>query len=945
MLTVSVNTNGLWINYLGGSMKKRIKRFEAALLSMAILFLTFSGDMVMAADTETQKTTFPVHVIHKTGDDKENFVIVIMGDGYTAEQQDQFLEDVKRKAQGMLSWSPYKEYSDRINIYAVQVVSNESGISEYRGKSVDTYFHVKAVGKAPGFTGDGAEKARKIRTELEDDYLDHGANVGTIHIISNDEGYYGASVNPLFSFSANCSENLDGSIMAHEMSHSIGRLGDEYGRYTNTPNTSDTSDPDMIKWNKLLGFRGIGITMAGTDTAFAPSRKCMMRWLDQPFCEVCKMELVRRLNSTDYIRNPQALYLADPEITISHNRTGTLDTDSEKYRISEKNITKANEESLEFRTVVQNMVDREQHLKMSFQILGEDGVTVKYKTEKEYTIPALTNTYDPDAARESLSVVLPVVYGLSGGDRLDGKIIDMDTQEVLATDKTSRQTWNTVNIHYECRNEDGTNSAIPDTTPAIVYVPEDSTYILRKPELSGYTCVGSSIDQEQIKITEDGTDITYYYEKNNDSSGDSDQKIAECTTNPVCVTYDEKPHTFDITPGEGVKMRYRLTEDAPYTLTELPAYTDAGNYTIYYEASSDAAKTSYGQASLEIMKAATDLKLVPAAENLEGGGKVGLQLIRQGIPEKEKVNMVCDSSKITLTEMQDDRWEVILPNETKTYVFTAYYGGDDNYKESKADCQVAVTKKEDQSGGTTGGTTEETPGGTIGEKPEETPGGTTGGTTEETPGEPNQVETLSGKIILLRPKVKKNTSNVENINTTLKKAVIEADQQAKNSSIRIKCNARKRKKLIFKLERSTIKLLVKKEVKELQFDSGNLRITMDRKTLKEIEKRISADVYLEIRKADKDILSRRAKKLVGKHTIYEFKIRGAKKKQISRLKKGKITIEIPYRSSEIENSKQPFAYAINKKGNIVKQKKSSYDAKKKAIKFTTSQLSKVLTGY
>ena len=54
----------------------------------------------------------------------------------------------------------------------------------------------------------------------------------------------------------------------------------------------------------------------------------------------------------------------------------------------------------------------------------------------------------------------------------------------------------------------------------------------------------------------------------------------------------------------------------------------------------------------------------------------------------------------------------------------------------------------------------------------------------------------------------------------------------------------------------------------LQFDSGNLRITMDRKTLKEIEKRISADVYLEIRKADKDILSRRAKKLVGKHTIY-----------------------------------------------------------------------------
>lgn len=29
-------------------------------------------------NTEKSKTTFPVQVIHKTGDDKENFVIVIM---------------------------------------------------------------------------------------------------------------------------------------------------------------------------------------------------------------------------------------------------------------------------------------------------------------------------------------------------------------------------------------------------------------------------------------------------------------------------------------------------------------------------------------------------------------------------------------------------------------------------------------------------------------------------------------------------------------------------------------------------------------------------------------------------------------------------------------------------------------------------------------------------
>ena len=73
-----------------------------------------------------------------------------------------------------------------------------------------------------------------------------------------------------------------------------------------------TSDADRIKWSKLLGFRGTGITMAGTETAFAPSRECMMRWAGQPFCEVCKMELARKIKiQYDYVSYPQ-LYAADP---------------------------------------------------------------------------------------------------------------------------------------------------------------------------------------------------------------------------------------------------------------------------------------------------------------------------------------------------------------------------------------------------------------------------------------------------------------------------------------------------------------------------------------------------------------------------------------------------------------------------------------------------------
>lgn len=81
-------------------MKKHVKRLEAIMLGITMLFsMPFSGTAMAAGktsanqmtgkthtaqttaveDAESPKTTFPVHVIHKTGNDKENFVIVIMG--------------------------------------------------------------------------------------------------------------------------------------------------------------------------------------------------------------------------------------------------------------------------------------------------------------------------------------------------------------------------------------------------------------------------------------------------------------------------------------------------------------------------------------------------------------------------------------------------------------------------------------------------------------------------------------------------------------------------------------------------------------------------------------------------------------------------------------------------------------------------------------------------
>ena len=83
--------------------KKDGKWFGAIVLSLILLFSLVFPYPVMADQTAADQTTAAsVYAIHKTGDDKENFVIVIMGEGYTREQQEQFLKDATAKAQGLL---------------------------------------------------------------------------------------------------------------------------------------------------------------------------------------------------------------------------------------------------------------------------------------------------------------------------------------------------------------------------------------------------------------------------------------------------------------------------------------------------------------------------------------------------------------------------------------------------------------------------------------------------------------------------------------------------------------------------------------------------------------------------------------------------------------------------------------------------------------------------
>ena len=877
-------------------MKKHVKRLEAIMLGITMLFsMPFSGTAMAAGktsanqmtgkthtaqttaveDAESPKTTFPVHVIHKTGNDKENFVIVIMGDGYTAQQQDQFVKDATQKAQGMLTWSPYKEYSDRINIYAIQTISNETGISEYGGKSVDTYFHLRLFGKAIGFSNGGDQKAKDLREEMEKKYLDAGASVGTIHILSNTNGDFGASINSLFSFSTNSEDNSSGTAMTHEVSHSIGGLGDEYERYTNKPNTSATSDADSIKWSKLLGFRGIGITIAGTETAFAPSRECMMRWAGQPFCEVCKMELARKLNNTDYVSCPQKLYVADPEISTPHSRTGTLDRDSEKYRISEKNITKANEKDLEFRTVVQNMVNQEQHLKMSFSIKDANGITIKYHEEKEFTIPALSNWYDPDAARESLSVVFSNVSGLVKGDILEGKVIDTDTGKVLATDKTAGQTWNTVNIHYQLKNADGTSSVIPDAATAMVYVPANTTYVLRKPDLSDYTYVGNSVNQDRITVTEAETDVTYYYQKKKDSQvTPGENPTVSPTIVPSASTVPTTSPT--VTPGETVSTASPTVTPGETVSTASPTITP-------------------GETAPPVSPTVTPGETAPPASPTVTPGETAPPASPTVTPGETAPPA---SPTATPGETVPPVSPTVTPGET---VPTASPKATEQSKDG-----LSITILENK----------------------------------------NTSQKKAEILVVIKPSFAKKyaKNNYSFVKRAIEKVEKETAKQRRKVVIKVRFKMQNRKNLRCRLDRATLHYLTDKKIRELQWDNGNMRLTLDLKALRTIRKQTAKEVSLTLKKiGSKKILSK-IKKTNRKRFAYEFSIIDAKKKKISSIKKGKITIELGYQRSHTDKKSKMYVYQMNKKGSAVNILKSHNDVKRKKIRFLVNHPCRVVIG-
>ncbi|MGN0293928.1 MAG: M64 family metallopeptidase [Lachnospiraceae bacterium] len=232
--------------------------------------------------------------------DEDALVLLIMGDGFTKEEQEKFYEEAANTAEYMMDCSPFDEFTDVFKIYALGTVSNESGArgdeaesqAEAEADTCDTYFGATfwswGMQRLVTLSEEGEAKGEALKEE----YLP----LADFNVYLVNSETYGGSGGTYCVASLN-TQSLE--MMLHELGHTIGDLADEYyasgyeGEYANL---TAESDPEKVVWSRFIGKNGVGVYDWGGITGtgyYIPHTGCKMQYLGEeyPFCEVCKEQL------------------------------------------------------------------------------------------------------------------------------------------------------------------------------------------------------------------------------------------------------------------------------------------------------------------------------------------------------------------------------------------------------------------------------------------------------------------------------------------------------------------------------------------------------------------------------------------------------------------------------------------------------------------------------
>ena len=260
--------------------------------------------------------------------------ILVIGDGYQSAEQGKFNADALILHDAFFALSPYKEYQSFTNWTTGFSASQQSGADHppYQAGCTSTTCCADSGAIGDPLAGQMVNTAfngrfctsqiQRLVTVSNSLVLAAAASYpgwDKIFVLVNDPTYGGSGG----SLSVTSTHTNAGLIILHEYGHSFSDLADEYSTaYPGYPACSDLSGNSpceanvtnqtsaaQVKWSPWFstgipiptpsGYSGTGLFEGARYLASGMYRpvdtQCLMRYLNKPFCPVCRQEYVRTL--------------------------------------------------------------------------------------------------------------------------------------------------------------------------------------------------------------------------------------------------------------------------------------------------------------------------------------------------------------------------------------------------------------------------------------------------------------------------------------------------------------------------------------------------------------------------------------------------------------------------------------------------------------------------
>ncbi|MFE4362581.1 MULTISPECIES: M64 family metallopeptidase [unclassified Kitasatospora] len=247
-----------------------------------------------------------VTALVRNGEPAAKLDVVVIGDGYTAQEQDKFRADAAQKWREMTAVEPYASYRALFNVWAVSAISPESGVTGDPDQGT-----VRHTALGSYFWCDGVERLLCVDEKAVESYAAKAPQADLVLVVANSTKYGGAGYNDVKSplgyegIATVAGGNAkSGQIAVHETGHSLGKLADEYaydgqGTYQGSEPTeanistltADRMRQQGTKWSRWLGqaspdggtvgaYEGGGYYPTGL---YRPTENSIMRSLGREF--------------------------------------------------------------------------------------------------------------------------------------------------------------------------------------------------------------------------------------------------------------------------------------------------------------------------------------------------------------------------------------------------------------------------------------------------------------------------------------------------------------------------------------------------------------------------------------------------------------------------------------------------------------------------------------